>query len=68
MSFTKDELVVIVSMCKHERTLMDTIESLMSGIAIHRAHAVVAAIAAKASEMREALDKVETKEAVNGNG
>ena len=59
MSFTKDELLGIIVMCKHERTLMDTIGEMIQGIKIHHAQAIVAATAEKAAEMVEAMEKAE---------
>lgn len=64
MEFTKSELQGIVSMCRHERALMDTIETMIPGLRVHQAQAITAAIAAKADAMAEALDKAERTKAV----
>lgn len=63
MTFTKEELETIRSMCRHERTLLDTIETVVQGLRISHAHALVAGIASKAQMMAEAMDKSEKEEA-----
>ena len=64
MSFTKEELLGIVVMCRHESSLIDAIEGMIQGIKVHQARLVTATIASKADEMYVALEKAEQLEAM----
>lgn len=57
MNFTKEELLAIVAMCKRERIFMDQVESAVPGVSVLQAQANLAAVAAKAHDEIQELDK-----------